>query len=76
MKNVVNDIKAILDLEAEQISVEFIGDNLTDKNRLTVGEKLRGAEKVRRIPIKVIPTEILPPKAQVVKGKSAIKSKN
>ena len=35
---------------------------MTDKNRLTVGEKLRGAEKVRRIPIKVIPTEILPPK--------------
>ena len=33
---------------------------MANKNRLIVGEKLRGAEKVRRIPIKVIPTEILP----------------
>ena len=37
---------------------------MANKNRLIVGEKLRGAEKVRRIPIKVIPTEILPPKPQ------------
>jgi len=35
---------------------------LANKNRLVVGEKLRGAEKVRRIPIKVIPTETLPQK--------------
>ena len=35
---------------------------MANKNRLIVGEKLRGAEKVRRIPVKVIPTEILPPK--------------
>ena len=33
---------------------------MANKNRLIVGEKLRGAEKVRRIPVKVIPTEILP----------------
>jgi lipoic acid synthetase len=32
---------------------------MADKNRLTRGEKLRGAEKVRRIPIKVIPSETL-----------------
>ena len=37
---------------------------MANKNRLIVGEKLRGAEKVRRIPVKVIPTEILPPKPQ------------
>ena len=30
---------------------------MTDKNRLVAGEKLRGAAKVRRIPVKVIPTE-------------------
>ena len=35
---------------------------MANKNRLIVGEKLRGAEKVRRIPVKVMPTEILPPK--------------
>lgn len=35
---------------------------MADKNRLTPGEKLRGAEKVRRIPVKVIPTETLPRK--------------
>ena len=35
---------------------------MANKNRLVVGEKLRGAEKVRRIPIKVIPTETLPQK--------------
>ena len=29
---------------------------MTDKNRLVSGEKLRGSEKVRRIPVKVIPT--------------------
>lgn len=35
---------------------------MADKNRLVKGKKLRGAEKVRRIPIKVIPTEELPRK--------------
>ena len=29
------------------------------RNKLVEGEKLRGAEKVRRIPVKVIPTETL-----------------
>ena len=37
---------------------------MANKNRLIVGEKLRGAEKVRRIPVKVIPTEILPVKPE------------
>ncbi len=32
------------------------------RNRLVQGEKLRGAEKVRRIPVKVIPTDVLPRK--------------
>lgn len=32
---------------------------MADKNRMVPGEKLRGAEKVRRIPVKVIPTESL-----------------
>ncbi|MCZ6501419.1 MAG: lipoyl synthase [Gammaproteobacteria bacterium] len=31
-------------------------------NRLVQGEKLRGAEKVRRIPVKVVPTENMPRK--------------
>jgi lipoic acid synthetase len=35
---------------------------MVDKNRMVPGEKLRGAEKVRRIPVKVIPTEALPRK--------------
>ncbi|MFT7218988.1 MAG: lipoic acid synthetase [Candidatus Azotimanducaceae bacterium] len=30
---------------------------MVDKNRMVQGEKLRGAEKVRRIPVKVIPAE-------------------
>ena len=30
---------------------------MADKNRLVRGEKLRGADKVRRIPVKVIPTK-------------------
>ena len=30
---------------------------MADKNRLVRGKKLRGAEKVRRIPVKVIPTK-------------------
>jgi lipoic acid synthetase len=33
---------------------------MADKNRMVPGEKLRGADKVRRIPVKVIPTEALP----------------
>lgn len=32
---------------------------MANKNRLNQGEKLRGADKVRRIPVKVIPTETL-----------------
>ena len=34
----------------------------SEKNRLVQGKKLRGAEKVRRIPIKVIPAETIPRK--------------
>ena len=30
---------------------------MVDKNRMVQGEKLRGAEKVRRIPVKVVPSE-------------------
>jgi lipoyl synthase len=32
------------------------------KNRLVQGEKLRGADKVRRIPVKVVPTDVMPRK--------------
>lgn len=35
---------------------------MANKNRMVPGEKLRGAEKVRRIPVKVIPTESMPRK--------------
>ena len=35
---------------------------MADKNRLVQGEKLRGADKVRRIPVKVVPTESMPRK--------------
>ncbi len=36
--------------------------NRGKRNKLVQGEKLRGAEKVRRIPVKVVPTEIMPRK--------------
>ncbi len=39
------------------------------RNVLTEGEKLRGAEKVRRIPVKVIPTTELPPKPDWIRVK-------
>ena len=35
---------------------------MANKNRMVPGEKLRGAEKVRRIPVKVVPTESMPRK--------------
>lgn len=35
---------------------------MANKNRLVEGHKLRGADKVRRIPVKVVPTETLPRK--------------
>ena len=35
---------------------------MANKNRLIEGEKLRGADKVRRIPVKVVPTEVMPRK--------------
>ena len=35
---------------------------MADKNRMVTGEKLRGAEKVRRIPVKVVPADELLPK--------------
>ena len=35
---------------------------MADKNRMVKGKKLRGADKVRRIPVKVVPTKELPPK--------------
>ena len=35
---------------------------MADKNRMVKGEKLRGADKVRRIPVKVLPTAELPAK--------------
>lgn len=35
---------------------------MANKNRMVQGEKLRGADKVRRIPIKVIPSESMPRK--------------
>ena len=36
--------------------------NRGKRNKLVQGEKLRGAEKVRRIPVKVVPTEVMPRK--------------
>ncbi len=35
---------------------------MANKNRMVPGEKLRGADKVRRIPVKVVPTEEMPRK--------------
>ena len=37
------------------------------RNMLVEGEKLRGAEKVRRIPVKVIPTTDLPSKPDLIR---------
>ncbi|MGI9322218.1 MAG: lipoyl synthase, partial [Pseudomonadales bacterium] len=31
---------------------------MANKNQMVQGEKLRGADKVRRIPIKVVPTQV------------------
>lgn len=39
------------------------------RNVLVEGEKLRGADKVRRIPVKVIPTTELPPKPDWIRVK-------
>ncbi len=39
------------------------------RNRLVEGEKLRGADKVRRIPVKVIPATELPPKPDWIRVK-------
>jgi lipoic acid synthetase len=39
------------------------------RNVLVEGEKLRGADKVRRIPVKVIPTRELPPKPDWIRVK-------
>ncbi|MFP6807716.1 MAG: lipoyl synthase [Pseudomonadales bacterium] len=36
--------------------------NAGKRNKLIQGEKLRGADKVRRIPVKVVPTEVMPRK--------------
>ncbi len=36
--------------------------NPDKRKKLVQGEKLRGAEKVRRIPVKVVPTEVMPRK--------------
>ncbi len=36
--------------------------NSGKRKKLVQGEKLRGAEKVRRIPVKVVPTEVMPRK--------------
>ena len=45
------------------------------RNMLVEGEKLRGAEKVRRIPEKVIPTTDLPSKPDWIRVKIPASSK-
>ncbi len=45
------------------------------RNMLVEGEKLRGAEKVRRIPVKVIPTTDLPTKPDWIRVKIPASSK-
>ena len=45
------------------------------RNMLVEGEKLRGAEKVRRIPVKVIPTTDLPSKPDWIRVKIPASSK-
>ena len=40
---------------------------MVKRNKLVQGEKLRGAEKVRRIPIKVIPSEKIPKKPKWIR---------
>ncbi len=42
------------------------------RNTVVQGEKLRGAQKVARIPIKVIPTEELPKKPDWIRVKMPV----
>ncbi len=44
---------------------------MAGKNRLVQGEKLRGADKVRRIPVKVVPTEQAPRKPDWIRVRVA-----
>ena len=40
---------------------------MVDKNRMIKGKKLRGADKVRRIPVKVVPTKDIPAKPEWIR---------
>ena len=42
---------------------------MSDVVKVVTGEKLRGAEKVARIPVKIIPTETLPRKPDWIRVK-------
>jgi lipoic acid synthetase len=57
--------------ETDQIAVEIVGKSAPKKaaKKVVQGEKLRGAEKVARIPIKVIPTVELPTKPSWIRVK-------
>ncbi len=57
--------------ETDQIAVEIVGKSAPKKaaKKVVQGEKLRGAEKVARIPIKVIPTIELPTKPSWIRVK-------
>ncbi len=43
---------------------------MSKKNQVTVGEKLKGADKVARIPIKVVPSKTLPRKPPWIRAKA------
>jgi lipoic acid synthetase len=49
-----------------------MSEQKTPRKKVVAGEKLRGAEKVARIPVKVIPTEELPKKPDWIRVKMPI----
>lgn len=60
-----------METETKQAGVEIIAKSVASKaaKKVVQGEKLRGAEKVARIPIKVIPTIELPAKPSWIRVK-------
>ena len=59
--------KKLQEVQIENLFEYIIGGDMVKRNKLVQGEKLRGAEKVRRIPIKVIPSEKIPKKPKWIR---------
>ncbi len=60
------------DLQSDSAAVKQADPKKARRKRAVEGEKLRGADKVSRIPVKVIPTEELPPKPEWIRVRMPI----